>query len=512
MNCQNKTTYIIKSGDTLYQIAKRHQTSVEDILELNPHLHPQHLKIGEVIQVCSNVQVGSHHATNQGHGHSIYIVKRGDTLYQLAKRYNTTVNHLLELNPGVNPNNLQIGEHLNVPGTATHSSKNHGTTHHAIQQLHGQISNPSGHIVHTIEPGDTLYALSKRYNTTVDAIMALNPGIRPRYLQIGQQILIPSTSNMQSATHQYGKYTIKQGDNLYQLAKRYNTTVAELMKINPGIQPNYLQIGQVINVPAGGAIQENIYHFPQGDYGTYTIKAGDNLYQISKKYGTTVDELIAMNPGIQPLYLQIGQVINVPKEIVEPQPLPQPMQPLPMPEQPQVPMQPLPMPEQPQVPIQPMPEQPETPVQPLPTPLPFPLPTPESEESHVIYEVQPGDNLEEIADNHQTTVKDILDLNPQVHPYKLKVGIKIHIVKGTTESTQPEMFIQDTPQMMQNQMNNYMPNVYAPNMMQDNCGCNNYPNGYGYNYPNNYGYNYPMMNQAIYPEMCKRPRKCGRRY
>ena len=101
-------------------------------------------------------------------------------------------------------------------------------------------------------------------------------------------------------------YTIKSGDTLYKLARiKYNTTVDAIMRLNPGINPNNLQIGQVICIPEGTTPPRQC---PTGSF-SYTIKSGDTLYKLAITYNTTVEAIMAINPGINPTNLQIGQVI-----------------------------------------------------------------------------------------------------------------------------------------------------------------------------------------------------------
>ncbi len=216
-----------------------------------------------------------------------YTIKAGDTLYQLARTYNTTVEAILAINPGINPNNLQIGQRICIPDSSGPSPKC-----------------PVGSFAYTIKQGDTLWQLARTYNTTVEAIMAINPGIDPNNLRIGQVICIPSESPAPRCPIGSFEYTIKQGDTLWQLARTYNTTVEAIMAINPGIDPNNLQIGQVICIPRATPTCDGVY---------YVVRAGDTLYSIAMRYNVTVASLIAANPGIDPNNLQIGQIICIPK-------------------------------------------------------------------------------------------------------------------------------------------------------------------------------------------------------
>ncbi len=104
-------------------------------------------------------------------------------------------------------------------------------------------------------------------------------------------------------------YTIKAGDNFYRLAITFSTTVAAMISANPEVNPNNLQIGQIICVP-----KHPIYpSCPEGNY--YTIIPGDTLYGIARRYNVALDDLFKVNPGINPYMLMIGQMICIPKAI-----------------------------------------------------------------------------------------------------------------------------------------------------------------------------------------------------
>lgn len=109
---------------------------------------------------------------------------------------------------------------------------------------------PANSFPYTIKAGDTLYFLAIRYNTTVDAIMALNPGINPENLQIGQVICIPEKTVSPMPPCPYGVYyTVRPGDTFYLIAQRFCVNVHDLMRANPGVDPNNLMIGQLLCIP-----------------------------------------------------------------------------------------------------------------------------------------------------------------------------------------------------------------------------------------------------------------------
>lgn len=106
ISCPNRTMpYTIKKGDTLYLIAKTFGVSVDSILATNPGINPQNLYIGQVICVPAACSYGT----------VAYVIKRGDTLYSISRRYNSNIDKIIESNPGINPNNLMIGEVICIP-------------------------------------------------------------------------------------------------------------------------------------------------------------------------------------------------------------------------------------------------------------------------------------------------------------------------------------------------------------------------------------------------------------
>ena len=203
----NYITYTVESGDTLYSIARRYNTTVDALKNIN-NLTDNTLSIGQVLFIPSN---------NASTPTTTYTVQAGDTLYSIAQRYNTTVDAIKSLN-NLTSNTLSIGQILQIPTT------------------NGSTST----ITYTVQAGDTLYSIARRYNTTVDAIKSLN-NLIDNTLSIGQILQIP-TDNENTSTI---TYIVVPGDTLYSIARRYNTTVDAIKSLNNLID-NTLSIGQML--------------------------------------------------------------------------------------------------------------------------------------------------------------------------------------------------------------------------------------------------------------------------
>lgn len=172
-----------------------------------------------------------------------------------------------------------------------------------------QVPSCPGGTLYTIIPGDSYFGLARRFNTTVAAITAANPGVDPQNLQIGQQICIPRVTTGRCPGGFL--YTIRAGDTYFSIAQRFGTVVPALVAANPGVDPNRLAIGQQICVPStipGPTPQPT----PCPGGRSYTIVPGDTLFSLAQRFNTTVQAIIAANPGIDPNSLQVGRIICIP--------------------------------------------------------------------------------------------------------------------------------------------------------------------------------------------------------
>lgn len=156
-----------------------------------------------------------------------------------------------------------------------------------------------GNIEYSVESGDNLWDLANKFDTTVDAIKKLN-NLTSNNLSIGQKLIIPAGEVEVIEEPAVGgvNYIVQKGDNLYSIANKYNTTIDAIKKAN-NLSSNLLQIGQVILIPG------------TTEYATYSVKSGDTLYGIASKYNTTVSQLKTIN-NLESNNLSIGQKLLIP--------------------------------------------------------------------------------------------------------------------------------------------------------------------------------------------------------
>lgn len=206
-------TYVVQKGDTLYSIANKLGTTVSELKKEN-NLTSNTLQIGEVLRIPTKEIYEEEE--------NIYIVKKGDSLYSIANKYNTTVDELKRIN-NLTSNILSIGQVLKLPSDKASNVEKEENT-----------------ISYTVQKGDSLYSIARKYNTTIDRIKDLN-NLTTNLLSIGQVLLIPTDTNLETT------YTVQKGDSLYSIAKKYNTTVDRLKQLN-NLTSNLLSIGQILIV------------------------------------------------------------------------------------------------------------------------------------------------------------------------------------------------------------------------------------------------------------------------
>ena len=207
---EEENIYIVKKGDTLYSIAMANNTTVDELKKAN-NLTSNILSTGQLLKIPSALLP-----------ESTYIVKKGDSLYSIANKYNTTIDELKRIN-NLTSNILSIGQVLKLPSDKV-----------------SDIEKEENTISYTVQKGDSLYSIARKYSTTIDKIKDLN-NLTTNLLSIGQVLLIPTDTNLETT------YTVQKGDSLYSIAKKYDTTVDRLKQLN-NLKSNLLSIGQILIV------------------------------------------------------------------------------------------------------------------------------------------------------------------------------------------------------------------------------------------------------------------------
>lgn len=208
----------------------------------------------------------------EGESQEIYTVKKGDSLWKIASKYNTTVEKLKSAN-NLKTNTLSVGQKLVIPSISV---------------------SPEVSDTYIVQKGDSLWSIANKFNMTVSELKNLN-NLTNNLLSIGQVLKIKDSSNNGKTT-----YTVQKGDSLWVIANKYGITTEELKSYN-NLTSNLLSIGQVLKIPQGKTSTENIY----------TVKKGDSLWTIANRYNTTVEKIKVLN-NLTSNLLSIGQHLKIP--------------------------------------------------------------------------------------------------------------------------------------------------------------------------------------------------------
>jgi len=228
----NYISHTIAKGQTLYEIARQFNTTVADILAANPALDVQLYYAGDVICI-PRPGISCAHGT-------AYTVRRGDSFYLIAQNHGIPLANLLAANPGVDPARLQVGQIICVPSVTP------------LPPPPAQCA--AGYSVHRVTSGQTFPDILVLYNLAYNALAQANANVDMTRLYAGQELCIaPSGSRGVCATGK-APYVLGSGDTLSTIASRFRTTIAAILATNPTLAPTDFVAGRIICLPENAIV------------------------------------------------------------------------------------------------------------------------------------------------------------------------------------------------------------------------------------------------------------------
>lgn len=178
--------------------------------------------------------------------------------------------------------------------------------------------------VHTVQKGETLFSVSQKYNVSVSQLMSWN-NLKTNSIYTGEVLSVSNPqSNLQGITG-IQTYYVKKGDTLWSIATAYKTTVQQLMSLNK-MSTSTVFVGQKLVVSQTNVSPTNPTS-PSTSTQTYTVKAGDTLFSISRTYNVTVNNIMSWN-NLKSSALYVGQKLSLNSSSISPsKPIPEPTTP-----------------------------------------------------------------------------------------------------------------------------------------------------------------------------------------
>ncbi len=172
-----------------------------------------------------------------------------------------------------------------------------------------------------VRPGDSPWKIAKKYNLSVKDIEKANPRLkRERFLKVGQRICIPYKKKTKRVKRkkrtEYITYTVRPGDSLQKIAKRFGVSWKEIKRIN-GLRSNTIRVGQKLKIPKRVSVAKRkvrktrTYRKRNVVYIKYRVRKGDSLQKIAKKFGVSWKEIKRAN-RLRSNLIRVGQILKIP--------------------------------------------------------------------------------------------------------------------------------------------------------------------------------------------------------
>lgn len=255
-------TYTVRSGDSVWTIARKHRVSYLAVLRENGLGTKQILRPGQEIVIPGVADPAATSSRSPAaSAEQVHVVQEGDSLWLIATEHDVTVRALAKANKLRTNGVLRVGSQLKIPGTAEPAAEE-GESPEAAEaeaeeteaaEAEVEEAEEPEPITHFVRDGESLWTIARKYGTSVRALAAAN-GLRPEnVLRVGRTLTIPGEGSAGSADEEprTSLYIIEKGDSLWRIARRHGTTVRALAEAN-GLNPDrVLRVGTVLQVPGG---------------------------------------------------------------------------------------------------------------------------------------------------------------------------------------------------------------------------------------------------------------------
>lgn len=178
-------------------------------------------------------------------------VRKGETLGGISKKYGVTVADIVAANKMKSKHRLSVGQSLVIPVPMAVADNTRSTKKKSESSLSSKPLAKADGKKHTVRSGDTLWDLAKKYGVTTSEIRQANRMGAHDRLAIGEKLVIPEAEKVSSNRSGAFWYTVRSGDTVLRIATRFGLSIAQILSFNTLDNPNRLSVGQKIRIPSG---------------------------------------------------------------------------------------------------------------------------------------------------------------------------------------------------------------------------------------------------------------------
>ncbi|QTL99511.1 LysM peptidoglycan-binding domain-containing protein [Iocasia frigidifontis] len=282
-NNSNDIYYTVKQGDLLYKIAQRYNISVNELIRANNISSPYYIYIGQSLIIPGKQEKPAENNTD--YNYSYYTIKQGDILWNIAQKYSTTVQRLVELNNIKDAYDLYIGRRLIVPVVNTTPEQ---------EDSDNQNNNRSPYTFYRIKSGDQIQKIASYFGLTTSNLINYNNIDDINNITAGDLLIIPLRKSSklnylnQNSKNLNNHYRVKNNETLTEIANFFRIPEEGIRSINNMKENEQVYTGQRLQMPISSALFVN--------HKIYQVKAGgEYLHEIAFNHGVSIRSILRAN-------------------------------------------------------------------------------------------------------------------------------------------------------------------------------------------------------------------------